>query len=43
MSKGLFNLRLKFEGVKIVDNKFNTFEDLEDTMKEVKKKFNGGK
>ena len=43
MKLGHFSLRLKHEGVKILDNKFETFEDLEDSMREMKKKFKGGK
>ena len=43
MRKGLFNLKLKFEGNKILDNKFNTFEELEESMDEIKLKFKGRK
>ena len=43
MKRGAFDLRLKHEGVKILDNKFQSFEDLEETMKEMKLKFRGRK
>ena len=38
-----FDLKLKYEGVRILDHKFNNFEDLEETMKEMKLKFRGRK
>lgn len=43
MNDGKFSLKLKFEGIKIVDNDFNNFEEVEKMFKDVKKKFKGAK
>lgn len=39
MAKGRFQFKLKFENIPIIDGEFNKLEDLELTMKDIKKKF----
>ena len=39
--KGLFGLKIRYDNVNIIDSDFNKFEDLEKSMKEIKKKFKG--
>lgn len=37
--QGQFNLRLKFDGIKIIDDKLESLEDVEKEIKKMKVKF----
>jgi len=37
------NIRLKFEGMKIVDQDVNSFDEADNLFRDMKRKFKGGK
>jgi hypothetical protein len=42
MKRDNFKIKIDFGNQKIVDHEFNTFEEVETTFKDLKRKFKGG-
>ena len=39
MRKGIVNLKIDFEDQKVIDKKFNSFEELEESFEFIRRKF----